>query len=80
MIKGLATVAAPSVVDRIIGRRLSKLKTQNQDKPQSPREKGRKPYTPPQLRQFGPVGALTQSGTGAMGENPRNPMNPMQRL
>jgi len=25
-------------------------------------------YTPPALREFGPVGALTQAGTGAMGE------------
>ena len=80
MIKGLATVAAPSFVDRLTGRRHSKLKTENQHKPQSPSEKGRKPYAPPELREFGPVGALTQAGTGAMGENPMNPKNPMQRL
>lgn len=29
----------------------------------------RAPYTPPRLQFFGPVGALTQSGTGDMGEN-----------
>jgi hypothetical protein len=28
----------------------------------------RKPYTQPKLKEFGQVGALTQSGTGNMGE------------
>ena len=26
-------------------------------------------YSPPKLREFGPVGALTQAGTGTMTEN-----------
>ena len=29
---------------------------------------GRKPYIPPRLREFGPVGALTQGGTGLSSE------------
>lgn len=29
------------------------------------RQSGRVPYTPPALRIYGPVGSLTQSGTGA---------------
>jgi hypothetical protein len=35
-------------------------------------------YSPPRLMEFGPVGALTQSGTGSPQEstvgNPKNPM------
>jgi hypothetical protein len=30
---------------------------------------GRKTYTPPRLQHFGPVGALTQSGTGNASES-----------
>ena len=32
------------------------------------RKPDRKPYTPPRLREFGPVGALTQGGTGLSSE------------
>jgi len=33
------------------------------------RATARDAYAPPKLKVFGPVGALTQSGTGAMAEN-----------
>ena len=38
----------------------------------------RQPYTCPTLREFGPVGKLTQAGTGMINENP-NSMNPNAR-
>ena len=31
---------------------------------------GRRPYARPTFREFGPVGRLTQSGTGPRNENP----------
>ncbi len=39
----------------------------------------RREYVAPRLREFGPVGILTQAGTGPNFENPMNAMNPMQR-
>ena len=46
---------------------------------QKPVRTSRLAYAKPALREFGPVGMLTQAGTGAMGENIMNPMNPRQR-
>ena len=42
----------------------------------------RLPYKPPELREFGPVGALTQAGTGLSSEvmsNGMASMSPNQR-
>ena len=49
------------------------------DKPAQLIAADRKPYAPPTLRDFGPVAALTQSGTGM---NPENMMfgGPDRRL
>ncbi len=38
----------------------------NQDSQINKRTPGRYPYSPPKLRTFGPVGVLTQGGTGNM--------------
>ena len=40
---------------------------------------GRKPYARPVLREFGPVGSLTQSGTGTMNEAGMSRNNPTRR-
>jgi len=40
----------------------------------------RKPYLPPTLKEFGPVGALTQAGTGAKSENSPHACTPMGQM
>ena len=40
----------------------------------------RKPYLPPTLKEFGPVGALTQAGTGAKTEGGRWACTPMGQV
>ena len=39
----------------------------------------RQPYSRPTLREFGPVGKLTQAGTGQAREGQGNQMNDMTR-
>ena len=39
----------------------------------------RQPYTRPTLREFGPVGKLTQAGTGMAAEGSGNQMNDPNR-
>jgi hypothetical protein len=40
---------------------------------------GQRPYARPTIREFGPVGQLTQSGTGLRAENPGVGTNQMVR-
>lgn len=51
--------------------------TDQKDQPIKTLPNKREVYSRPKLREFGPVGALTQSGTGMQMEN-RNMMGPMR--
>ena len=48
-------------------------------KSENSEQKSVRSYTPPAIREFGPVGALTQSGTGTMGENAQD-MGAMRQM
>ncbi len=55
---------------------MAKIKKLTEQRDARPADR-RDPYTPPKLKEFGPVGALTQAGTIGMGEGGQGqPMKP----
>jgi len=75
LIEGLVKVAPlQSNKDRFVA------KVEQKIKKSVGRAAVRKPYSPPRLKEFGPVGALTQAGTGAMSEGGKWACTPMGQL